>query len=156
MREYKTVAMPQRVTARRRGRSRAETIAEAVSEVINTQARRGWSYVGADTFTAQERSGLFGRWEERAYSVLVFERDAAAGERDMWDEEEDDAQTSRGSQRRGWSSMMKSGRRDNAEPSFEPRVAEDDLDPYGDYPAPRGGRDAATLRARRTIGADGD
>lgn len=80
LREYKTVAMPQLLPAkRRRGRSAAEAVAEALSGVINAQAQRGWSYVGADTFRAMEKRGLFGGREEVVYTVLVFDREAGSG-----------------------------------------------------------------------------
>lgn len=74
-REYKTVAMPQLLSGRRRrGQSHAEMVAEIVSSVINKQSAAGWSYAGADSFRTMERAGLFGRPREAVYTVLIFER----------------------------------------------------------------------------------
>lgn len=79
--EYKTVAMPQLVTGRRRRRqTRAEMIAETMSSVINKQAEAGWSYLRADTFQTFERKSWFHPREIATYTVLVFARPAAQSE----------------------------------------------------------------------------
>lgn len=78
-REYKTVAMPQFLNARpKRGRSRADAIADALSDAINREAVDGWSYLRAEQFRTHERRNIFSRAEEVGYSVLVFVRDAPA------------------------------------------------------------------------------
>lgn len=82
-REYKTVAMPQLLKARRRrGQTRAEMVAEIVSLVINKQAGMGWRYVGTDSFRTVERRGLLGGAVETVYTVLVFDREVGEGEFD--------------------------------------------------------------------------
>lgn len=76
-REYKTVALPQTIRAPRRlGKSKGDRVAAAMSEIINREAKAGWSYSGSDQVRLQERVGLLGGKREASYTVLVFERPA--------------------------------------------------------------------------------
>lgn len=80
--EYKAVAMPQLMGGRRRrGQGSAEVIAEIVSKVINSQAERGWTYTGSDSYRAIERKQWWSRPEEVIYTVLLFQRETQAGAR---------------------------------------------------------------------------
>lgn len=77
--EYKAVAMPQLVAGRRRrGQASGELIAELVSKTINVQAERGWAYSGSESYRALEKRNWWSRSEEVIYTVLLFEREAAA------------------------------------------------------------------------------
>ncbi len=74
--EYKTVALPQVVQAkRRRGVSEADFVAETMGELIHLEAVDGWEYLRADTLAAGSRGGMFSREPKITYySVLVFRR----------------------------------------------------------------------------------
>ena len=74
--EYKTVALPQVVQAkRRRGVSEADFVAETLGELIHLEAVDGWEYLRADTLAAGSRGGMFSKEAKVThYSVLVFRR----------------------------------------------------------------------------------
>lgn len=74
--EYKTVALPQTVQAKRkRGMSEADHVAETLGELIHTEAVDGWEYMRSDILAAGSRGGMFSKEAKvTQYTVLIFRR----------------------------------------------------------------------------------
>lgn len=74
--EYKTVALPQTVQAKRkRGMSEADLVAETLGELIHTEAVDGWEYMRSDILAAGSRGGMFSKESKvTQYTVLIFRR----------------------------------------------------------------------------------
>lgn len=74
--EYKTVALPRAVQARRkRNQNEADLVAEVLGETIYTEAVDGWEYMRSEVLTATGRAGMFSKSEQVTYyNVLIFRR----------------------------------------------------------------------------------
>ena len=73
--EYKTIAAPRRVRKVKGVKGKDELAAYAIGEIIQEQAAEGWRYLRADTFSIEEKSGMFSGWREVERTVLVFSRE---------------------------------------------------------------------------------
>jgi len=74
--EYKTVALPQTVQAKRkRGVTEADLVAETLGELIHVEAVDGWEYMRSDVLAAGSRGGMFSKAPTiTQYTVLIFRR----------------------------------------------------------------------------------
>ncbi len=74
--EYKTVALPQTVLAKRkRGMNEADLVAETLGELIHIEAVDGWEYMRSDVLAAGSRGGMFSKEAKIThYTVLIFRR----------------------------------------------------------------------------------
>ncbi len=71
--EYKAVPAPTRGEKSKGARSPEARFAHGFAEALNVEARDGWEYVGAETFSSEERRGLWGR-KTVLCTLLIFRR----------------------------------------------------------------------------------
>ena len=71
--EYKVIPAPTRGQKARGVKGPAARFANAMEQVINAQAKEGWTYLRAETLPSEEREGLMGRTTV-FQNVLVFQR----------------------------------------------------------------------------------
>ncbi len=75
--EYKVIPAPIRGEKVRGAKTTEERFAQAMTSLINGQARDGWDYCRAETLPSEERVGFTKRRVVHV-NMLVFRRDATA------------------------------------------------------------------------------
>jgi hypothetical protein len=73
--EYRVVPAPKRLKKVKGVSASDELCAATLTEAINAEARQGWEYLRAETFSAQTVRGIFRRSHEVEETVLVFRRE---------------------------------------------------------------------------------
>ena len=76
--EYKVIASPRRGVKAKGAKTNRDRFANALSELMNAQAREGWEYQRAESLPADEKPGLLKAAVEVYQSVLVFRRELAS------------------------------------------------------------------------------
>lgn len=72
MKEYKTVAGPKSISVKK---GDAQSAFDLFAEIINSNARGGWTYHSMETITITEKAGCFQPPVPTYYYMLIFERD---------------------------------------------------------------------------------
>ncbi len=73
--EYKVIASPRRGVKAKGAKTNRDRFANALSELMNAQAKEGWEYQRAESLPADEKPGLLKAAVEVYQSVLVFRRE---------------------------------------------------------------------------------
>lgn len=73
--EYKVIASPRRGVKAKGAKTNRDRFANALSELMNAQARDGWEYQRAESLPSDEKPGLLKAAVEVYQSVLVFRRE---------------------------------------------------------------------------------
>lgn len=76
--EYRVLPAPMRGEKVRGAKTTEERFAQALTSMINGQAREGWDYCRAETLPSEERAGFTKRRIVHV-NVLVFRRELVAG-----------------------------------------------------------------------------
>lgn len=72
MKEYKTVAGPKNIQV---NKGDIQSAFDLFAEIINSNARGGWTYHSMETITITEKPGCFQQPTQSYYYMLIFERD---------------------------------------------------------------------------------
>ena len=75
--EYKVIPAPRRGVKAKAAKSNRDKFANALTELMNAQAREGWDYQRAESLPSEEKPGLLKAAVEVYQSVLVFRREIA-------------------------------------------------------------------------------
>lgn len=76
--EYKVIPSPRRGIKAKGAKTNRDKFANALSELMNAQAKEGWEYQRAESLPADEKPGLLKAAVEVYQSVLVFRRELAS------------------------------------------------------------------------------
>ncbi len=72
MKQYKAVAGPKSVNV---GKGDTQSAFDLFAEIINREARNGWSYHSMETITVTEKPGCFQQAIPTNYYMLIFEKE---------------------------------------------------------------------------------
>lgn len=76
--EYKVIASPRRGVKAKGAKTNRDRFANALSELMNAEAKEGWEYQRAESLPSEEKPGLLKAAVEIYQSVLVFRREIAS------------------------------------------------------------------------------
>lgn len=72
MKQYKTVAGPKNISV---SKGDIQSGMDVFANIINNEARAGWTYHSMDTITITEKPGCLQQPVSTYYYMLIFERD---------------------------------------------------------------------------------
>ncbi len=78
--EYKLLPLPP-LSKKAKGRKTVpDRFTHALSECLNEQAKDNWTYVGQESFTLEEKSGLMGKEKAVEIRTMIFQREVGLNE----------------------------------------------------------------------------
>lgn len=73
--EYKTVAIAQTISRRRKRKETAvHVIQSETTDILNNNAVEGWEFIGTEIMKTFDRKGMFGAPTEKNFTVFLFKR----------------------------------------------------------------------------------
>jgi len=72
--EYRVIPAPSLAKKVKGAKTLGERFAHGLAEVMNTEAREGWEYVGHERFQVEGKTGLFSKSKSSEETYLIFRR----------------------------------------------------------------------------------